>query len=206
MNDDWLDDVPNVVVNACMEAAESAKTFSDFERRRHLAIVVCHCEDAEALDVARAIPLLPADPTLPAPGKAVWGIVSHARVTDVGRDHGYIRFPEVQEPGRGLMRVFLFTRDGLTAGQFVIEDEADVLRAMEEEKKQGDAFARRILDEKHDLIRRAMHRVLAKPGLRERQIIVVFGGRTGWCTTIYRELAALPAQEGFPPSCRQVCR
>jgi hypothetical protein len=195
---DTLDDVPNVVVNACMEAAEHAKSLSDFERRRRLAIAVCHCKDAMADDVSRVILLLAQDRTT-GPAEAMWFILDHPTIARVAREVGYDVVPVLPDPGIGRMRLFLFGHNGIVVGEFVIEDESVVLSAIEEARKKDEAFARRLVDEKHDLVRRAVHAVLAKPGLRERQIVLVFGGRTGLCPTLYRELAALPAQRGFPP-------
>jgi hypothetical protein len=194
------DDLPGVVMKACVEAGERAKAYTDYERRRHLAILAFDCDDPRTHDLIRAVGVASGgQPLEPVPHKAVTAILQYVTATGLARALGYPDLPDLPEPGPGKMRMVVFARGGAQAGPFLIEDAAVVAPALEERAKAGAAFAARIADEKHALIARAVGIVLSKPGLRDRQVVVVFGSRSETFLAIYHALAALPAQVGFPP-------
>jgi hypothetical protein len=194
------DDLPGVVMKACVEAGEKAKAYTDYERRRHLAILAFDCDDPRTHDLIRAVGVASGgQPLEPVPHKAVTAILPYVTARGLARALGYPDLPDLPEPGPGKMRMVVFARGGAQAGPFLIEDAAVVAPALEERAKAGAAFAARIADEKHALIARAVGIVLSKPGLRDRQVVVVFGSRSETFVSIYRALAVLPAQAGFPP-------
>jgi hypothetical protein len=190
---------PAVVMKACLEAAEQAKAHGDYERRRHLAILVFECDDPQTHDVIRAISAATGKPLEPVPHGAVTVILAHVLATRIARALGYPHLPDIPEPGVGKMRMMVFSGGCVEAGPFMVEDAAEVARVLDEEAKRGAASAARIVEEKQVLIRRAVGQVLSKPRPRGMQVVVVFGNRHAKTVSIYRELAALPAQAGFPP-------
>jgi hypothetical protein len=198
--DESDDELPPLVARACIEAGEMAKAYTEHERRRHLAIVAFDADDLWTHDLMRAIGAATGQPFEPVPHKAVVAIVPHVLVTRLARDLGYPSLPELPDPGAGKMRMVVFYGGGgAEAGPFMIEDAAVVARSLERQAKDGAAFAARLAEEKHALIGKAVRVVLSQPGLSKRQVVVVFGSRSRNVVSIYRALATLPAQAGFPP-------
>jgi hypothetical protein len=198
--DESDDDLPSLVTRACVEAGEQAKGYTDYERRRHYAIVAFDCDDEFTHDLIRAIGAATGQSLEPVPHKALTAIIPHVLAARLAREYGYPSLPDLPDPGPGKMRMFVFYGEGAAqTGPFLIEDAAAVARALEQQENAARAFVARIMEAKHALIAKAVGLVLSKPGLSHTQVVVVFGTRSDNIRLIYRVLAAPRAQLGFPP-------
>jgi hypothetical protein len=191
-----VDELPAETMAACLEGLKSVMPVSDYARRRGTLVVV-QCNDPRAREL---LGLLTGeqkkDVELP-PGQAFFAFLQQPDVARIVREAGH-PVPVLTDPGVGYIWVFFFVRGGLLAVTMRVVDEADVRRAEEDERVANEAFARRVLDQKQLLIATGVQRALAREGLRLEQIVVAFGARSETAQAVYRELAALPAQKGFP--------
>ena len=193
---DPIEALPDEVLVACHEGVEHARTFPEEQRRRHYSLVVCECNDARAHELVLALSRARGEPIGTQPDKAVLILHRHRDLAGLARGSGY-ELPEVPDPPMGCMRIFVFTLGTVLASTIRIEDEAVVRRKEGKKREDGEAFSRRIFEQKQQLIAKAVAVLLASETRRMAQIVVVFGSPSETARAVYRELAVLPENAGF---------
>ncbi|HEY1692595.1 MAG TPA: hypothetical protein VGG39_10565 [Polyangiaceae bacterium] len=191
-----VDELPGEMLVACHEALKLVMPVPDHERRREV-LAVCECNDPRARELAGLLAREQKKDVELLPDHAFAVSLPQPDVARVAREAGY-SVPVMMDPGVGHMWVFFFVRGGLLAVTMRVEDEVDVRRAEDDDRAANEAFALRVFEQKQLMIATAVQVLLAKEELRLGHIVVAFGSRTETARTVFRELAALPAQKGFP--------